>query len=44
MLEMFYSTGMRRMELVRLKLYHVDKKQGLVTIREGKGNRPNREN
>jgi len=27
------------MELLQLKLYHVDKKQGLVTIRQGKGKR-----
>lgn len=39
MLEMLYSTGMRRMELQHLKLYDVDKKHGLVTIREGKGKR-----
>ena len=38
-LEMFYSTGIRRMELLSLKLYDVDKKHGLVTIREGKGKR-----
>jgi integrase/recombinase XerD len=39
MLEMLYSTGMRRMELLRLRLFDVDKKHGLVTIREGKGRR-----
>lgn len=39
MLEMLYSTGIRRMELIQLRLYDVDKKQGLVTIREGKGRR-----
>lgn len=39
MLEMLYSTGIRRMELIQLKLYDVDKKHGLVTIREGKGRR-----
>ena len=38
-LEMLYSTGMRRMELLKLRLYDVDKKYGLVTIREGKGRR-----
>jgi integrase/recombinase XerD len=37
MLEMFYSTGMRRMELIRLRLYDVDRVSGIVTIREGKG-------
>lgn len=39
MLEMFYSTGIRRMELLQLRLYDVDKKHGLLTIREGKGKR-----
>lgn len=39
MLEMLYSTGMRRMELLQLRLYDVDKKNGLITIREGKGRR-----
>jgi integrase/recombinase XerD len=39
MLEMLYSTGMRRMELLRLNLYNIDKAQGLVTIRQGKGKR-----
>jgi integrase/recombinase XerD len=38
-LEMLYSTGMRRMELLQLRLYDVDKKHGLVIIREGKGKR-----
>ena len=38
-LEFFYSTGVRRMELLRLKLYDIDQKHGLVTIREGKGKR-----
>ena len=37
MLEMFYSTGMRRTELLRLRLYDVDREAGIVTIREGKG-------
>ena len=37
MLEMFYSTGMRRMELVNLKLYDLDLDRGHVTIRQGKG-------
>ena len=37
MLEVFYSTGMRRTELVNLKLYDVDRAAGVVTIREGKG-------
>jgi len=38
-LEFLYSTGVRRMELLQLKLYDVDRKHGLVTIREGKGKR-----
>jgi integrase/recombinase XerD len=37
MLEVFYSTGMRRTELLRLRLYDVDREAGIVTIREGKG-------
>jgi integrase/recombinase XerD len=36
-LETFYSTGMRRTELVKLTLYDVDLEAGIVTIREGKG-------
>jgi integrase/recombinase XerD len=39
MLEMLYSSGLRRMELLHLKLYDVDQKHGLVTVREGKGKR-----
>jgi integrase/recombinase XerD len=39
MLEMLYSSGLRRMELLRLKLYDVDQKHGLITVREGKGKR-----
>lgn len=37
MLETFYSTGMRRTELLKLKLYDLDRLSGIVTIREGKG-------
>jgi integrase/recombinase XerD len=37
MLETLYSTGMRRMELLKVKLYDVDRRRGVVTIREGKG-------
>ena len=36
-LETFYSTGMRRSELVRLGVFDVDPERGLVTIRQGKG-------
>ena len=38
-LEIFYSTGMRRTELLKLRLFDVDQKQGLIAIREGKGKR-----
>jgi integrase/recombinase XerD len=38
-LEVLYSTGVRRMELLKFKLYDVDQKNGLMTIREGKGKR-----
>jgi integrase/recombinase XerD len=37
MLEVLYSTGMRRMELAGLKIDDVQIQQGLVLIREGKG-------
>ena len=37
MLEVFYSTGLRRRELVLLKLRDVDMERGLVLVREGKG-------
>jgi integrase/recombinase XerD len=36
-LETFYSTGMRRMELANLKVYDIDADRGTVTIRQGKG-------
>ena len=36
-LETLYSTGMRRMELVHLKLCDVDGERGTVMVREGKG-------
>ena len=36
-LEAFYSTGMRRMELLGLKLYDLDQERGTVFIRQGKG-------
>jgi integrase/recombinase XerD len=35
-LETLYSTGMRRMELVNLKVYGLDTERGTVTIRQGK--------
>ena len=36
-LETFYSTGMRRMELIHLKIYDLDTDRGMLTIRQGKG-------
>jgi integrase/recombinase XerD len=36
-LETFYSTGMRRMELITLALRDLDTTRGVVMIREGKG-------
>jgi integrase/recombinase XerD len=36
-LETFYSTGMRRMELVFLRLYDLDIERGTVMVRQGKG-------
>jgi integrase/recombinase XerD len=36
-LETFYSTGMRRMELVELGRYSVDVDRGTVMVRQGKG-------
>jgi len=36
-LEALYSTGMRRMELIGLKLYDLDQERGTVFIRQGKG-------
>ena len=36
-LEALYSTGMRRMELLGLKLYDLDRDRGTVFIRQGKG-------
>jgi integrase/recombinase XerD len=39
MLEILYSSGLRRMELLHLRLYDVDQKHGLVTVRQGKGKR-----
>lgn len=37
MLEVLYSTGIRRMELVNLSLYDIDKTAGTVLVRLGKG-------
>jgi integrase/recombinase XerD len=37
LLETCYATGMRRMELVNLKLHDLDPRRAVVLIREGKG-------
>jgi integrase/recombinase XerD len=37
MLEVLYSTGMRRSELAHLSIYDVDPERGIVFIRQGKG-------
>ena len=36
-LETGYSTGLRRMELIRLRLYDLDLARGMLVVREGKG-------
>jgi integrase/recombinase XerD len=36
-LETFYSTGLRRQELINLKLHDIDAERGVVMVREGKG-------
>ncbi len=36
-LEVFYSTGIRRMELVRLLVSDVDRERGTMIVRQGKG-------
>ncbi|MBV1777403.1 site-specific tyrosine recombinase XerC [Burkholderiaceae bacterium DAT-1] len=36
-LETFYSTGMRRMELIGLNVFDIDHDRGTVMIRQGKG-------
>lgn len=38
-IEVLYSTGMRRMELAKLSIYDVDVKRSIVYIKEGKGNK-----
>lgn len=37
MLETLYSTGIRRRELLRLRLYDLDRERSTLTIRQGKG-------
>lgn len=36
-LETFYSTGIRRKELIVLQLYDLDRERGVVAVRQGKG-------
>jgi integrase/recombinase XerD len=36
-LETFYSTGVRRSELIRLQLHDVDRQRGTLLVRQGKG-------
>lgn len=36
-MEVFYSTGIRRMELMHLKLYDIDTERGMLMVRQGKG-------
>jgi integrase/recombinase XerD len=36
-LETFYSTGMRRSELMSLSLFDLDRERGTIMIRQGKG-------
>lgn len=36
-LETFYATGMRRMEVASLKIYDIDQERGALMIRQGKG-------
>ena len=38
-LEVLYSTGIRRTELLQLRIDDVDRERGVITIREGKGKR-----
>lgn len=39
MLETFYSTGIRRAELVNLSIYDLDPDRGVLMIRQGKGHK-----
>ena len=38
-LEVLYSTGLRRMEMIALKLYDLSLDRGLLLVRQGKGNK-----
>ncbi len=37
MMEVFYSTGIRRMEMLHLKQYDLDTERGTLMVRQGKG-------
>ncbi len=37
MMEVFYSSGIRRLELIGLKLYDIDIERGTLMVRQGKG-------
>lgn len=39
MMEVFYSTGIRRTELMRLKQYDLDFERGTLMVRQGKGSK-----
>ena len=39
-LEMLYSTGLRRTELCQLGIHDVDAERGIVCVRDGKGGKP----
>jgi integrase/recombinase XerD len=39
LLEVLYSTGLRRMEMIALKLYDLEFDRGLILVRQGKGNK-----
>lgn len=36
-LEVLYSTGIRRMEVINLQLYHIDAERKILQVRQGKG-------
>lgn len=36
-METFYSTGIRRMELIHLSIYAIDRQRGTIVVRQGKG-------
>jgi integrase/recombinase XerD len=38
-LEVLYSTGLRRMEMIALKLYDLSLDRGLLLVRQGKGHK-----